>query len=230
MAKNSIFSGKDRFGVKKSPKSLSEILNTEDITTLDYDETQRLKRYVNARTKEIHQRAAEHPEYPTSEKAGTFKKQAYGSNPSQLFNELMRQEQFFNEYDTDRDLYENKDKYENVEKLVEDDKWRVIRMLAVYDPRLNYDRAYASETLKDIEREIEQNPYRTVEDVVNDMRERREAIERENANWNRGMRSFQDDVLAGNKGFHGVKKAWEKYNRDRTNIDNYSPLWSWSPV
>lgn len=115
----------------------------------------------------------------------------------------------------------------DIEVLKDSDKWTILRRLATQDPRLNIDRAYASETLREIEDMIENNPYSSISDLTSSWLEKHNVEVEINKRWNESPRFFstqsvEDAALAANKGFHGVQKAM---NKMRTTIDNYEPAW-----
>lgn len=114
-----------------------------------------------------------------------------------------------------------------IEALSENDKWTILRRLATQDPRLNIDRAYASETLREIEDMIEENPYASISDITDVWLKDHNVEVKINRRWNESPRFFstqsvEDAALVANKGFHGVQKAMSKM---RTSIDSYEPAW-----
>lgn len=114
-----------------------------------------------------------------------------------------------------------------IESLNENDKWTILRRLATQDPRLNIDRAYASETLREIEDMIENNPYSSISDITDAWLKEHDIEVEINRRWNESPRFFstqsvEDAALATNKGFHGVQKAMSKM---KTAIDSYEPAW-----
>lgn len=115
-----------------------------------------------------------------------------------------------------------------IESLEAEDKWTILRRLATRDPRLNIDRAYASETLREIEDMIEENPYASISDLVDAWLEEHDIEVKNNEAWNENpipfstYRSVEDEALTANKGFHGVKKAMQKLSR---NMSFYEPAW-----
>ena len=115
----------------------------------------------------------------------------------------------------------------DIEVLKDSDKWTILRRLATQDPRLNIDRAYASETLREIEDMIENNPYSSISDLTSSWLEKHNVEVEINKRWNDNPRFFstqnvEDAALVANRGFHGVHKAM---NKMRTTIDNYEPAW-----
>ena len=115
-----------------------------------------------------------------------------------------------------------------IESLKEEDKWTILRRLATQDPRLNIDRAYASETLREIEDMIEANPYSSISEITDAwLKVHKERIEN-NKKWNENPKpfssyqNFEDEAVTANKGFHGVEKAMQKFAK---NMTNYEPAW-----
>lgn len=114
-----------------------------------------------------------------------------------------------------------------IESLNENDKWTILRRLATQDPRLNIDRAYASETLREIEDMIEENPYSSISDITDAWLKEHNIEVEINKRWNDNPRFFstqsvEDAALVANKGFHGVQKAMSKM---KVSIDSYEPAW-----
>ena len=114
-----------------------------------------------------------------------------------------------------------------IESLNENDKWTILRRLATQDPRLNIDRAYASETLREIEDMIENNPYSSISDITDEWLKEHNVEVEINRRWNESPRFFstqsiEDAALIANKGFHGVQKA---INKMKVSIDSYEPAW-----
>lgn len=115
----------------------------------------------------------------------------------------------------------------DIEVLDENDKWTILRRLATRDPRLNIDRAYASETLREIEDMIEKKPYLSISDITDAWLKEHNIEVKINQRWNESPRFFstqsiEDAALVANRGFHGVQKAM---NKMRASIDNYEPAW-----
>ena len=115
----------------------------------------------------------------------------------------------------------------DIEVLDKNDKWTILRRLATQDPRLNIDRAYASETLREIEDMIEKKPYLSISDITNKWLEEHNIEVEINKRWNDNPRFFstqsvEDAALIANRGFHGVQKAM---NKMRAAIDSYEPAW-----
>lgn len=103
------------------------------------------------------------------------------------------------------------------------DKWTILRRLAAINPRLNVDRAYASQTLKDIENAIESGRWSDINEITANFMESFKAESEIDKNWDVSLKSFTDRALMQNRGFHGVKKALRKYT---SSIDNFEPVWA----
>lgn len=155
--------------------------------------------------------------------------------------QYMEQEQVYNTLNQDRRYIkaakDEPDKYTNLEKALEaDDKWRLLRKLAEVDKRLNYDRAYASETLKDIEDIMNYSEFKslTFDEVFEMLLEQHKESIQQAEKWTDDLHPFADEMdtqsraLVANKGFHGVDKAMSKYLK-RTgfsnNLSDYSPAY-----
>ena len=205
-------------------RTLEELLNTKDITTLTYDEQKTLQKFINKREKEIESMREKEPEFESSKNYTREKtKPLWSTTPAEMFSRLMRQEQFMSEYSTDVDLKTNKKKYKDVEELTENDKWTILRRIATEDIMLNVDRAYASRTLKEIEDDIYSGEYSSIDEIADKYLERYRAKEEDDKTWDVDLHPFSDDVLLNaNQGFHGIDKARDKFRR---NIDNYAPVW-----
>lgn len=103
------------------------------------------------------------------------------------------------------------------------DKWTILRRLAAINPRLNVDRAYASQTLKDIENMIESGRWNDINEITANFIESYKHETEIDKNWDTSLRSFEDIALSRSSGFHGVKKALRKAVNS---IDNYEPVWA----
>ena len=92
----------------------------------------------------------------------------------------------------------------------DNDKWTILRRLAQLDGTLNIDRAYASQTLRDIQEEIDKKEH-SIEEITEMIYDRLEGIKAETDRWNEALEDFADDeddaLLAANRGFHGISKA-----------------------
>ena len=201
-------------------RTLDEILNIDDVRKLTYDETQKLQKYVNKRQRDIAKRQAENPDFESSKKSF---KPTKSRNAQKLFHELMRQQQYYNDYETDKDLKDNAKDYDNLDSLLKDeDKWTILRRLATQDVMLNIDRAYASKTLKEIERMIDSGVYKDIDEITADLMKKYKSKKKEDREWDAEMKTFTDFALSENKGFHGVEKARAKR---KSKMDGFEPMW-----
>lgn len=222
--KNSIFSGKDRNGFDKRTLNIinKTLASTGDVRTLNRSQRRTYERYLKAQERELRKKG--------------YKPSKFTSEPTSLFSEHMRQRQFMNEiedYTRERDEVKYFG-YDDVEPLIKDeDKWNIIRRLATLDTRLNVDRAYASQTLRDIEDMIEANAdrpqFETWQDLADHLYEELATRGVNSQEWNSTLKPLTSDdaLLAANRGFHGIDKAREAYNRrTRKSLDNYEPVWA----
>ena len=110
------------------------------------------------------------------------------------------------------------------------DKWTILRRLTQIDGRLAVDRAYASQTLHEIEDIIEQKAF-NIEEIAEQMSNQLDSIEQEVKKWNEALQDFadeDDELLIRNKGFHGVAKARaheEAIKTGRTRNRNKQQRW-----
>lgn len=222
--KNSIFSGKDRNGFDKRTLNIinKTLASTGDVRTLNRSQRRTYERYLKAQERELRKKG--------------YKPSKFTSEPTSLFSEHMRQRQFMNEiedYTRERDEVKYFG-YDEVEPLIKDeDKWNILRRLATLDTRLNVDRAYASQTLRDIEDMIEANAdrpqFETWQDLADNLYEELATRGVNSQEWNSTLKPLTSDdaLLAANRGFHGIDKAREAYNRrTRKSLDNYEPVWA----
>jgi len=231
--KNSIFSGKDRNGFDKRTLNIinKTLASTGDIRSLNRSQRRTYERYLRAQERELRKKG--------------YKPSKFTSEPTSLFSEHMRQNQFINDIEEvkrmgkeikifDMPLKDLSDQWVDIDM---NDKWNILRRLASRDIRLNVDRAYASQTLREIEDMIEQNNdkdsdsyhrFADYDDLANYLYEqRRDEIEKERE-WNSTLKPLTSDdaLLAANRGFHGIDKARKTYNRrTRKSLDNYEPVW-----
>lgn len=222
--KNSIFSGKDRNGFDKRTLNIinKTLASTGDVRTLNRSQRRTYERYLKAQERELKKKG--------------YKPSKFTSEPTSLFSEHMRQRQFMNEIE---DYTRERDEvkffgYDDVEPLIKDnDKWNILRRLATLDTRINVDRAYASQTLRDIEDMIEANAdrpqFETWQDLADHLYEELATRGVNSQEWNSTLKPLTSDdaLLAANRGFHGIDKAREAYNRrTRKSLDNYEPVWA----
>lgn len=152
-------------------------------------------------------------------------------SPQTLFRMFMEQNEYYGYvYDyKDAQEFASENPSEPMSDVMKnDEKWRMLRRFAETDKRLNYDRAYASQTLKDIETWIAKNKY-TYDQILEELEKKHIKGEEENAKWNESIVPFTDRVIVANKGFHGeekAKQAWEyNYKRAMHNLFSYAPRW-----
>ena len=92
----------------------------------------------------------------------------------------------------------------------DNDAWTILRRLAQLDNTLNIDRAYASQTLRDIQDMIEKHEF-DINEITQKMYDRLESIKNMTDSWNAALEDFADEeedaMLTANRGFHGVSKA-----------------------
>lgn len=235
--KNRIFHSKET--ATETALRLYGALDVKDIRKSD-----RFARYIiSEAVKE--QRAQIRKTNPTSDFA---KMNLRGTTAPQLLSIFLAQKSFIKEQEQirqdirDADFYyktdvDNMSEFisdvssvvdtKDIEVLKDSDKWAILRRLATQDPRLNIDRAYASETLREIEDMIENNPYSSLSDLTSAWLEKHNVEVEINKRWNDNPRFFstqsvEDAALAANRGFHGVQKAM---NKMRASLDNYEPAW-----
>ena len=225
---------------------LPKILDKNDIRGLTQSEIRGMQKFLKERQKTIKARISlveDDPDlvwFSSTQKAKDehIDTKSFSKNPQKLFEDLMRQEQFFSEYDTDYDFWmheqelreqaeklsqENIDDAKKVLKIDIDDKWTILRRLATINPRLNVDRAYASRTLKDIENAIESGRWSDINEITANFIEGFQHETEIDKQWDTSLRSFEDVALSRSSGFHGVAKALRKAT---TSVDNFAPVWS----
>ena len=152
-------------------------------------------------------------------------------SPQTLFRMFMEQNEYYGY------VYDHKDAQEFASEnpteplsdvMKNDEKWRMLRRFAETDKRLNYDRVYASQTLKEIETWIAKNKY-TYDQILEQLEKQHIKGEAENAKWNESIVPFEDRIIVANKGFHGeekAKQAWEfNYKRAMRDLFSYAPRW-----
>ena len=152
-------------------------------------------------------------------------------SPQTLFRMFMEQQEYYNIIHDARHNQEfaSENPSEPLADVMKDnEKWRMLRRFAETDKRLNYDRAYASQTLKEIESLIVQNKY-TYDQILEQLEKSHIKGEEENARGNESVVPFTDRVITANKGFHGeekAKQAWEyNYKRAMKDLFSYAPRW-----
>lgn len=209
---------------KRTPKArtIKQLLDIENLEEMTPEERRKLARYTNQQAKKF----AKYPEMKN------FMVDEKTADPYVAFEQLMAQKEFLNWKRIEEEVERNAEEHKELKQLIDDDKWTILRRLASIDPRLNIDRAYASETLKDIEDMIESGNYGDIDSITDDLMIRYMETKQFNETWDEELHDFakrdhaQDSKLYANPGFHGVKKAEEKYDRQsRRNLENYAPMW-----
>lgn len=139
--------------------------------------------------------------------------------PTDLYQRYAEQEIEFNERE-DEERRKTPEKFglesppdypQYREVATNNDKWTILRRLAQIDGRLNIDRAYASQTLHEIEDMVDNNENGlSISEITELMSIKLELIEQKVEEWNAALQDFadeDDELLIQNKGFHGVAKA-----------------------
>lgn len=223
---------------------LPNIMNTDDIRKLSNPEIRGFKNYLREQQKKIAESISSNPDLLSSQKAqdDRITTQRLSNDPVLLLDTFMRQNQYFNELETDIDFEVNRSDFKEYEEQMTestaneaanliginpDDKWTILRRLATIDNRLNIDRAYASETLKEIENMIESGSFSDINEITEQLIHEYYEFNKMNEKWDIGLQSFEDQALIANKGFHGVQKAMKtELNRRKKSIDNFAPIWA----
>lgn len=239
----------NRIFSKRSPKArtITQLLHVDDITTLSWEEKRKLDRYARREARKLknlgytsrfftHDDPANEPLPP--EDLGIS-----------AFSEIMRQKEFLNWKRIEEEVAKNQENYKELDHVMkDDDKWTILRRLAAIDPRLNIDRAYASDTLRQIEDMIEQSndpnspnhgKYPDLDSITDEMMINYMELGQVNKDWNEDLTPFQasmeeDAMLVANQGFHGVDKAKAKAKRavQKNDFSSYEPMWQspfWFP-
>lgn len=227
--KNHIFSNP-----QPKVRTIKELLDVSDLNDMTWREKQKFARYVNREAKKLaatNERLEGWTDFMTSESH---------PDPVDAFAKLNAQKEFINWDKVKKEVADNRQEYPELSQVLEDkDKWTILRRLAAIDPRLNIDRAYASETLREIEDMIEQEypdgsrVYRDIDQITNDMMITYMETQRFNKEWDEKLEGFssfntssESNKLYANQGFHGVKKAEARYNRERKrDLSGYEPMW-----
>ena len=226
--KNRLFSGRGyhpRGSAKRAARKQLElkIFNTDDIRKLGKEDIADFRAMIRERGKQISFETDRPYEY-TDKEMKEF-------SPQILFRMFMEQNEYYEHVSDYKDAKEfaSENPSEPLSDVMKnDEKWRMLRRFAETDKRLNYDRAYASQTLKDIETWIAKNKY-TYDQILEQLEKQHIKGEEENAKWNESIVPFTDRILVANKGFHGEEKArqaWEyNYKRAMRNLFDYAPRW-----
>lgn len=225
---------------------LPKIMDTDDIRKLSNPEIRGFKNYLKEQQKKIAESISSNPDLLSSQKAqdDRITSQRLSNDPVLLLDTFMRQNQYFNELETDLDFEAHRSDFDEQLESLElqeheaqllselagidpDDKWTILRRLATIDNRLNIDRAYASETLKEIENMIESGNFSDINEITEQLIHEYYEFNKMNEKWDIGLQSFEDQALIANRGFHGVQKAIKtELNRRKKSIDNFAPIWA----
>lgn len=209
---------------KRTPKArtIKQLLDLDNLEEMTYEERRKFARFTNRQAKKF----AQFPDMKN------FLTDENNPDPFDAFEKLMAQKEFLNWKSIEREVDRNAEEHEELKKLIDDDKWTILRRLAAVDPRLNIDRSYASETLREIEDMIEQGKYENIDDVTNELMIRYMEIGHFNETWDDELHNFVNATdpesikLYANPGFHGVKKAEARYQRERKrDLSGYAPMW-----
>lgn len=209
---------------KRTPKArtIKQLLDLDNLEEMTYEERRKFARFTNRQAKKF----AQFPDMKS------FLTDENNPDPFDAFEKLMAQKEFLNWKSIEREVDRNAEEHEELKKLIDDDKWTILRRLAAVDPRLNIDRSYASETLKEIEDMIEQGKYGNIDDVTDELIIRYMEIGHFNETWDDELHNFvnafdpESTKLYANPGFHGVKKAEARYQRERKrDLSGYAPMW-----
>lgn len=209
---------------KRTPKarSIKQLLDLDNLKEMSYEERRKFSRYTNRQAKKLIQ-LPDMKNFMTDEN---------NPDPFDAFEKLMAQKEFLNWKSIEREVDRNAEENKELKALIDDDKWTILRRLATVDPRLNIDRAYASDTIREIEDMIEQGKYGNIDDVTDELMIRYMEIGHFNENWDDELHSFVNGLdpestkLYANPGFHGVKKAEARYQRERKrDLSGYAPMW-----
>lgn len=216
--KNSIFKSKPLYGKKKSGRwgrlnaeeriavyQEKAIFNVPDVRELPAQVVEDLRATVKKRERKV----------GSSRKAV----QSIGQmNAPTLLERYAEQQSIIDEMEI-KDKQEHPEKY-GLEKPPEynewkqvasdNDAWTILRRLAQLDNTLNIDRAYASQTLRDIQDMINEHEF-DINEITQKMYDRLESIKNMTDSWNAALEDFADEeedaLLTANRGFHGVSKA-----------------------
>lgn len=237
--KNKIFSGRPynpRGSVKRFNKRvLPKIMNHASLEDLTLEERRDLKAYVRSQQKEIAKELNTVKAQQTiTGKQAIMERLAdrkLTDDPIQLFSEWHRQKEFRQSIQVDYSALKEAEKDKNFKAVVEDDdKWTILRRLAIYDPRLNIDRSYASDVLREIEDIIEQakvvnNQYSgmSYQDIADMLLNEYNHNGQYNfmKEWDEDMFDMsydEDDFLFGGRNFHGRDRAEADREREKRKV------------
>lgn len=222
-------------------KGLTDIFNVPNINDISKEDRADFKAYLREQQRKIKDiiNNAEDTNPIVQDAIEDDLAQSNPVSPEDMLREYYRQQEFFSdieEYTNDlNDAIISKDT--ELEALMTDaDKWNILRRLAQVDQRLNIDRAYASQTLHDIEDMIEaRSNYQTYQELADELIDNyyrtHSAEDIEDEMMHPFSQSLEDVKLVSNKGFHGIERAEEAWNRQykkkatSTELSNYLPLW-----
>lgn len=248
--KHKLFSGKTynpRGSAKRFRKKiLPTIMDLDNINDMSLEARRDFRAYLRERQKEI----SEELSNVTARNTITGKEalssdlstRKISDNPTELFREFFQQNEFWKSIQIDYQA--NKIKDEQFKEVVKDDeKWTILRRLATFDYRLNIDRSYASDVLREIENIIVQandtehpskyqgKSYSEIADILlseYDKSERYGFMK----DWDDDMFDLdydEDDTLFAGRKFHGRDRA--EADRDRymkwhnKQLSSYDPLY-----
>lgn len=209
---------------RRTPKArtIKQLLDLDNLEEMTYEERRKFARFTNRQAKKF----AQFPDMKN------FLTDENDPDPFDAFEKLMAQKEFLNWKSIEREVDRNVEENKELKALIDDDKWTILRRLAAVDPRLNIDRAYASDTLREIEDMIEQGKYGNIDDVTDELMIRYMEIGHFNETWDDELHSFVNGLdpestkLYANPGFHGVKKAEARYQREKKrDLSGYAPMW-----
>lgn len=221
--KKRLFSGKTynpRGSAKRAVKKnlISKILDTEDVSTLSKEDIADFRKYLQEQKKIIQQLAEYNKYYWSSTLAksiGILDDTRYKTSDAiELFDMLMRQQEFFSERQADDDIGKMAEEDGELEELMNDkDKWNILRRLATVDHQINLDKSYASEVLKTISNMIENHKYEMSYMELSDM-----MIDNfiRSQNYDKTHRKYAEENM---RGFNEEPKS------SKFSWDDYSPSW-----
>lgn len=167
---------------RRTPKArtIKQLLDLDNLEEMTYEERRKFARFTNRQAKKFAQ-------FPDME---NFLTDENDPDPFDAFEKLMAQKEFLNWKSIEREVDRNAEENKELKALIDDDKWTILRRLAAVDPRLNIDRAYASDTLREIEDMIEQGKYGNIDDVTDELMIRYMEIGHFNETWDDELHSF----------------------------------------
>lgn len=229
-----------------STNLISRVLDLEDVSLMSKQDRADLRALLRDRQKTIQEMEDSDVQYITAhnyaEHFGVLDR-IDTLDPVELYDKLMTQEEYFQNAEMDIDDTKIAETDAEYKALMEaDDKWTILRRLATVDNRLNIDRAYASEMLKQIEDMIEENQFNmTYQDLADQLvteyleGNKSDATVEESLHPFRNKPSMTDNLLIQNRGFHGIEKAKQaaayRTKQRMKNLSNFEPSWGMpSPI